>query len=235
VESARIAVTYRTPVILLSDGSLANGSEPWRVPEVATLDRFDPGFATEPNAPDGSGEFWPYLRDEDTLARPWAVPGTPGLEHRIGGLEKADGHGAISYDPDNHERMVRLRQAKIEGIAVPDLMVDDPTEDAELLVVGWGSTYGPIGAGARRVRAMGHRVATAHLRHLNPMPANLGEVLARYRTVLVPEMNLGQLALLLRARHLVDVRSYTKVSGLPFKAEELQDLYLEYLTEATVG
>ncbi|MGE3285902.1 MAG: 2-oxoacid:acceptor oxidoreductase subunit alpha [Pseudonocardia sp.] len=235
VEAARIAVTYRTPVILLSDGSLANGSEPWRVPEVATLDRFDPGFATEPNAPDGSGEFWPYLRDEDTLARPWAVPGTPGLEHRIGGLEKADGHGAISYDPDNHERMVRLRQAKIDGIPVPDLAVDDPTEDAELLVLGWGSTYGPIGAGARRVRAMGHRVATAHLRHLNPMPANLGEVLARYRTVLVPEMNLGQLALLLRARHLVDVHSYTKVSGLPFKAEELQNLYLEYLTEATVG
>ncbi|MGD9528261.1 2-oxoacid:acceptor oxidoreductase subunit alpha [Pseudonocardia sp.] len=235
VESARIAVTYRTPVILLSDGSLANGSEPWRVPEVTTLDRFDPGFATKPNAPDGSGEFWPYLRDEDTLARPWAVPGTPGLEHRIGGLEKADGHGAISYDPDNHEHMVRLRQAKIDGIAVPDLTVDDPTGDAELLVLGWGSTYGPIGAGARRVRAMGHRVATAHLRHLNPMPANLGEVLARYRTVLVPEMNLGQLALLLRARHLVDVRSYTKVSGLPFKAEELQDLYLGYLTEVTVG
>ena len=203
--------------------------------EVATLDRFDPGFATDPNAPDGSDEFWPYLRDEETLARPWAVPGTPGLEHRIGGLEKADGHGAISYDPDNHERMVRLRQAKIDGIPVPDLAVDDPTEDAELLVLGWGSTYGPIGAGARRVRAMGHRVATAHLRHLNPMPANLGEVLARYRTVLVPEMNLGQLALLLRARHLVDVHSYTKVSGLPFKAEELQNLYLEYLTEATVG
>jgi 2-oxoglutarate/2-oxoacid ferredoxin oxidoreductase subunit alpha len=230
LEAARIAVTYRTPVLLLSDGSLANGSEPWRVPDVATLPTVDPGFATEPNAPDGSGEFWPYLRDDDTLARPWAIPGTPGLEHRIGGLEKADGRGAISYDPANHDRMVRLRAAKIDGIRVPDLEVDDPDGDAELLVLGWGSTYGPIGAGARRVRAMGHSVAQAHLRHLNPMPANLGEVLARYRTVLVPEMNLGQLALLLRARHLVDAKSYTNVTGLPFKAEELQDVFLGYLT-----
>ncbi|MGQ0574445.1 MAG: 2-oxoacid:acceptor oxidoreductase subunit alpha [Pseudonocardia sp.] len=230
IEAARIAITYRTPVMLLSDGSLANGSEPWRVPAVETLEPIDPGFATAANAPDGSGEFWPYLRDDDTLARPWAVPGTAGLEHRIGGLEKADGRGGISYDPDNHDRMVRLRAAKVDGIRVPDLEVDDPSGDAELLVLGWGSTYGPIGAGARRVRAMGHGVATAHLRHLNPMPANLGDVLGRYRTVLVPEMNLGQLAMLLRARHLVDVRSYTKVSGLPFKAEELQDLYLEHLT-----
>lgn len=234
LEAARIAVTYRTPVMLLSDGSLANGSEPWRVPDAAALARVDPRFATEPNAPDGNGEFWPYLRDDDTLARPWAVPGTPGLEHRIGGLEKSDGRGSISYDPDNHDRMVRLRQAKIDGVTVPDLRVDDPTGDAELLVLGWGSTYGPIGAGARRVRALGHPVATAHLRHLNPMPANLAEVLARYRTVLVPEMNLGQLAMLLRARHLVDVRSYTKVSGLPFKAEELQDLFLDHLTAQNV-
>jgi 2-oxoglutarate ferredoxin oxidoreductase subunit alpha len=229
LEAVRIAVTYRTPVILLSDGSLANGSEPWKVPDAASLPRFDPGFATGPNAPDGSGEFWPYLRDEDTLARPWALPGTPGLEHRIGGLEKADGRGAISYDPDNHDRMVRLRAAKIDGITVPDIEVDDPDGDAELLVLGWGSTYGPIGAGARRVRALGHKVAQAHLRHLNPLPANLGEVLARYRTVVVPEMNLGQLALLLRGRYLVDVKSYTKVAGLPFKAEELQDLFLDYL------
>jgi 2-oxoglutarate ferredoxin oxidoreductase subunit alpha len=230
LEAARIAVTYRTPVMLLSDGSLANGSEPWKVPDVDTLAPVDPGFATEPNAPDGSGEFWPYLRDDDTLARPWAVPGTAGLEHRIGGLEKADGRGSISYDPDNHDRMVRLRAAKIDGIPVPDLEVDDPDGDAELLVLGWGSTYGPIGAGARRVRALGHKVAQAHLRHLNPMPANLGEVLARYRTVLVPEMNLGQLSLLLRGRFLVDVKSYTKVSGLPFKAEELQDLFLDHLS-----
>jgi 2-oxoglutarate ferredoxin oxidoreductase subunit alpha len=158
------------------------------------------------------------------------VPGTPGLEHRIGGLEKADGRGSISYDPANHDRMVRLRSAKIDGITVPDLDVDDPTGDADLLVIGWGSTYGPIGAGARRVRAMGHKVAQAHLRHLNPMPANLGEVLARYETVLVPEMNLGQLALLLRAKYLLDAKSYTNVSGLPFKAEELQDLFLNYLS-----
>jgi 2-oxoglutarate/2-oxoacid ferredoxin oxidoreductase subunit alpha len=230
LEAVRIAVTYRTPVILLSDGSLANGSEPWRIPDVAELEHHDPGFATEPNAPDGTAEFWPYLRDDDTLARPWAVPGTAGLEHRIGGLEKADGRGSISYDPDNHDRMVRLRGAKIDGIRVPDLEVDDPTGGAEVLVLGWGSTYGPIGAGARRVRKLGHSVATAHLRHLNPMPANLGDVLRRYRTVLVPEMNLGQLALLLRAEYLVDVQSYTKVAGLPFGAEELQDVFLDHLT-----
>lgn len=230
IEAVRIAVTYRTPVMLLSDGSLANGSEPWKVPDISTLPRIEPGFATEPNAPDGSGEFWPYLRDEETLARPWAIPGTAGLEHRIGGLEKADGRGSISYEPDNHDRMVRLRAAKIDGITVPDVEVDDPTGDAEVLVIGWGSTFGPIGAGARRVRGMGHRIATAHLRHLNPLPANLGEVLGRYRTVLAPEMNLGQLALLLRARYLVDVQSYTTISGLPFKAEELQDVFLGYLT-----
>jgi 2-oxoglutarate/2-oxoacid ferredoxin oxidoreductase subunit alpha len=229
LEAVRIAVTYRTPVLLLSDGSLANGSEPWKVPDATTLPTLDPGFATEPNAPDGSGEFWPYLRDDTTLARPWAVPGTKGLEHRIGGLEKADGRGSISYDPDNHDRMVRLRGAKIDGITVPDVEVDDPTGDADLLVVGWGSTYGPIVAAARRVRNMGRPVATAHLRHLHPLPANLGDVLARYRTVLVPEMNLGQLALLLRGRYLTDIKSYTKVSGLPFKAEELQNVFLDHL------
>ncbi|MDT7655327.1 MAG: 2-oxoglutarate/2-oxoacid ferredoxin oxidoreductase subunit alpha, partial [Pseudonocardiales bacterium] len=152
IEATRLAVTYRTPVMILSDGSLANGSEPWKVPDIADLPVIEPKFATAPNATDGSGEFWPYLRDDDTLARPWAVPGTAGLEHRIGGLEKADGKGSISYDPENHERMVRLRQAKIDGITVPDLEVDDPDGDAELLVLGWGSTYGPIGAGCRRVR-----------------------------------------------------------------------------------
>jgi 2-oxoglutarate ferredoxin oxidoreductase subunit alpha len=229
LEATRIAVTYRTPVMLLSDGSLANGSEPWKVPELDSLPRIEPGFATGANAPDGSGEFWPYLRDDDTLARPWAVPGTPGLEHRIGGLEKADGKGSISYEPDNHDRMVRLRQAKIDGIKVPDLEVDDPDGDAELIVIGWGSTYGPIGAGCRRVRGMGLSVAQAHLRHLNPLPANLGEVLARYRTVLLPEMNLGQLSILLRARYLVDIKSYTNVSGMPFKAEEMQDLFVATL------
>ena len=228
LEAVRIAVTYRTPVMLLSDGSVANGSEPWRVPDVATLPRTDPGFATGPNSPDGT-EFWPYRRDDATLARPWALPGTPGLEHRVGGLEKADGRGSISYDPDNHDRMVRLRQAKIDGVDVAPLEVDDPDGDAELLVVGWGSTYGPIGAAARRVRQLGHPVATAHLRHLNPLPDNLGDVLRRYRRVLVPEMNLGQLALLLRGHYLVDVQSYTKVAGLPFRAEELQDVLLAHL------
>ncbi|WP_226358922.1 2-oxoacid:acceptor oxidoreductase subunit alpha [Pseudonocardia sp. ICBG601] len=230
VEAAAMAVRYRTPVMLLSDGALANGSEPWKIPDVESLPTVDPGFATEPNAPDGSGEFWPYLRDPETLARPWAIPGTAGLEHRVGGLEKADGRGSISYDPDNHDRMVRLRQAKIDGIEVPDLVVDDPDGDADFLVVGWGSTFGPINAAARRVRKLGHSVATVHLRNLNPMPANLGEILGRYRTVLCPEMNLGQLAMLLRARHLVDVKSYTKVAGLPFGAEELQDVFLDYLT-----
>jgi 2-oxoglutarate ferredoxin oxidoreductase subunit alpha len=223
LEAARIAITYRTPVILLSDGYLANGSEPWRIPAVEDLPIIDPAFATETNHRNGGEpEFWPYLRDPETLARPWAVPGTPGLEHRIGGIEKADGSGNISYDPDNHDRMVRLRQAKIDGIAgVPDLEVDDPSGAARLLVIGWGSTYGPIGAAVRRARVAGHHVAQAHFRHLNPLPANTGEVLRRYEKVLLPEMNLGQLALLLRAKYLVDVIGYNKVRGLPFKADEL--------------
>ncbi len=231
IAAARIALTYRTPVFLLSDGSIANGSEPWNVPDVETLPDLSVPFATEPNAPDGSGEFWPYLRDADTLARPWAVPGTAGLEHRIGGLEKADGRGSISYDPDNHDRMVRLRRAKIDGIEVPDITVDDPDGDAEVLVLGWGSTFGPIGAACRRVRAAGLSIAQAHVRNLNPLPDNLGEVLGRYRRVVVPEMNLGQLATLLRAKYLVDARSYTKVAGLPFGAEELAGV----LTDAVKG
>ncbi len=223
LEVARIATTYRTPVILLSDGYLANGSQPWRIPDVDSLPDLAVSFATEPNhtAEDGSKEFWPYLRDPKTLARPWAVPGTPGLEHRIGGIEKADGIGHISYDSANHERMVQLRQAKIDGIDVPDLAVDaDP--DAEVLVLGWGSTFGPIGAAVRQVREAGLPVAQAHLRHLNPFPANTGEVLRSYRRVVVPEMNSGQLALLLRAKYLVDIQSITKVQGKPFKADELQ-------------
>jgi 2-oxoglutarate ferredoxin oxidoreductase subunit alpha len=231
IEAVRIALTYRTPVFLLSDGAIANGSEPWRIPDVADLPDLTVEFATEANAPDGSGEFWPYLRDDDTLARPWAIPGTPGLEHRIGGLEKADGRGTISYDPDNHDRMVRLRRAKIDGIPVPDITVDDPDGEAEVLVLGWGSTFGPIGAACRRVRASGLSVAQAHLRHLNPMPANLGEVLRSYQRVIVPEMNLGQLAMLLRAQYLVDAHSYTKVAGLPFQAEELAGV----LTDAVKG
>ncbi|WP_443034055.1 2-oxoacid:acceptor oxidoreductase subunit alpha [Streptomyces sp. CA2R106] len=223
LEAARIALAYRTPVMLLSDGYLANGSEPWRIPDVGELPDLRVEFATGPNytAPDGTQSFRPYLRDPKTLARPWAVPGTPGLEHRIGGIEKQDGTGNISYDPANHDFMVRTRQAKIDGIEVPRLEVDDPDGTARTLVLGWGSTYGPITAAVRRLRREGGRVAQAHLRHLNPFPANLGAVLARYDKVLVPEMNLGQLAHLIRAKYLVDARSYTQVTGLPFKAEQL--------------
>ncbi|MFD0199269.1 MULTISPECIES: 2-oxoacid:acceptor oxidoreductase subunit alpha [Saccharothrix] len=228
LEAARIALVYRTPVMLLSDGAIANGSEPWLIPEVSELPDLGVEFATEPNSPDGES-FWPYLRDPETLARPWAVPGTAGLQHRIGGLEKADGTGNISYDPANHDHMVRLRQRKIDGIEVPDVEVDDPSGQARVLVVGWGSSYGPIGAAARRVRKLGMPVAHAHLRHLNPFPKNLGEVLSRYDKVVVPEMNLGQLALLLRAKYLVDAISYTKVQGLPFKAEELQDVLADVI------
>jgi len=225
IEAARIATKYRTPVLLLSDGYLANGSEPWLLPEVAALPDLRVEFATEPNhvAANGTAEFWPYLRDEQTLARPWAVPGTPGLEHRIGGLEKANGSGNISYDPANHEAMVRLRAAKIDGIAadIPPLQVDDPSGRARVLVLGWGSTYGPIGAAVRQVRRVGGVVAQAHLRHLHPFPANTGEVLRRYDRVVVPEMNLGQLSMLLRATYLVDTIGYNRVRGLPFKSDEL--------------
>jgi 2-oxoglutarate ferredoxin oxidoreductase subunit alpha len=222
IEAARLALKYRTPVILLSDGYLANGTEPWRLPDVADLPDISVPFASEPNAEDGV-TFHPYLRDPETLARPWAVPGTPGLEHRVGGLEKEDVTGNISYDPDNHERMVRLRQAKIAGIAkdIPPVAVDDPTGDADVLVVGWGSTEGSIKAAIQTLRQAGRKVAQAHLTHLNPFPANLGEVLASYPKVLVPEMNLGQLVRLLRAEYLVDARSYTKVQGLPFRTDEL--------------
>ena len=220
IEAARIALKYRTPVYLLSDAYLANGSEPWLIPDVAELPDISTGFA-EP----GNGPFEPFRRDPDTLARPWAIPGTPGLEHRIGGLEKADVTGAISYDPDNHDLMVRLRARKVAGIAtdIPELELDDPDGDAELLVIGWGSTYGPIAAGVRRVRKRGLRVARAHLHHLNPFPSNTGEVLRSYPKVLVPEMNLGQLALLLRAEFLVDAVSYTRVRGRPLGAAELEE------------
>lgn len=227
LEAVRIATTYRTPVFLLSDGYLANGSEPWRIPSVRQLPSLTVDFATEPNDVDDSGEpvFHPYLRDDETLARPWAVPGTPGLEHRIGGIEKANVTGNISYDPDNHDLMTRLRAAKVEGIAATtgNLEVDDPSGEAEVLVLGWGSTYGPIAAAVRSVRNTGAKVARAHLRNLNPFPANTGEVLRGYRTVLVPEMNMGQLALLLRGKYLVDVQSLTQVRGLPFTTVELAD------------
>ncbi len=245
LEAARIAVTYRTPVLLLSDGYLANGSEPWRIPETSELPTIDPAFATAKNhvvqgvagAVDGgvdTEEFWPYLREEATLARPWAIPGTPGLEHRIGGLEKGDGHGNISYDPANHDFMVRTRQAKVDRIAesLPPLVVDDPSGAAKVLVLGWGSTYGPIGAGVRRVRKAGYHVAQTHLRHINPFPKDLGDVLRRYDKVLVPEMNLGQLSMLLRAKYLVDIVGYDEVRGLPLKAAILADVIGELVAAA---
>jgi 2-oxoglutarate ferredoxin oxidoreductase subunit alpha len=222
IEACRIALKYRTPVYLLSDAYLANGSEPWRLPDVSKLAEMPVEFATAPNF---EGEFLPYLRDEHTLARPWAVPGTPGLEHRVGGLEKADRTGNISYDPDNHDLMTRLRAQKVAGIAgdIPELEVDDPDGDAKVLVLGWGGTYGPIAAGCRRVRNTGRKVAHAHVRHLNPFPRNTGEVLRRYERVLVPEMNLGQLLKLVRAEFLVDAVGYNRVTGLPLRAADVAE------------
>jgi len=225
VEAVRIAVKYRTPVVLLADTFLSNSSEPWRLPDLDALPEIDPDFATESNHPDG---FLPYVRDEN-LSRPWAVPGTPGLRHRIGGLEKEDGTGNISYEPENHEHMTHLRQERVDRIAldIPELSVDDP-DGAELLVVGWGSTYGAVEGAARRLRREnGLSVATAHLRHLNPLPANTGDVLKRYPRVLAPEMNMGQLATILRARFLVDVESYTKVDGLPIFTRDVMDQIIE--------
>jgi 2-oxoglutarate/2-oxoacid ferredoxin oxidoreductase subunit alpha len=224
IEAARIALKYRTPVYLLSDAYLANGSEPWLIPSVADLPDISIEFATA-----GESEFMPYARDPETLAREWAIPGTPGLEHRIGGLEKADVTGSISYDPENHDLMTRLRAAKVAGIAndIPKLQVDDPGKDigegADTLVLGWGSTYGPIGAAVKRVRRAGHHVAQAHLHYLNPFPLNTGEVLRSYDKVLIPEMNLGQLLKLVRAEFLVDAIGYNRVRGTPFKASELAD------------
>nr|WP_226996971.1 2-oxoacid:acceptor oxidoreductase subunit alpha [Tessaracoccus aquimaris] len=231
VEACRIAVKYRTPVIMLSDGYLANGAEPWKIPNLDDIAPIEPNFATEINGEvAGKPHFMPYERDPETLARAWAVPGTPGLEHRIGGIEKAALTGDVSYDPDNHELMTRTRHAKIKGIVrdIPDVEVDDPSGAAKVLVLGWGSTFGPITASARRVRKTGRDVATAHLRHLNPMPANLGEVLRAYDSVIVPEMNLGQLSTVLRARYLVDVTTYSRVRGLPISITELEsDLIAE--------
>ena len=220
IEAARIAIKYRTPVFLLSDAYLANGSEPWLLPDLAELPDISVDFATEPNF---EREFMPYLRDERTLARPWAIPGTPGLEHRIGGLEKADVTGNVSYDPDNHDLMVRLRAQKVAGIAsdIPELDVDDP-DGARLLVLSWGGTFGPVAAGVRRVRKDGGRVAHAHLKHLNPFPRNTGDVLKRYERVLIPEINLGQLLQLVRAEFLVDAVGYNRVRGLPLRAGEIE-------------
>jgi 2-oxoglutarate ferredoxin oxidoreductase subunit alpha len=216
-EAARIAITYRTPVIFLSDLYIANSSEPWNLPDATGLPAIDANLRTKPAS---DQPFLPYSRD-DRLARPWAVPGTPGLAHRIGGLEKQDGTGAISYDGENHQRMTDLRAAKVAGVDVPDLEVFGD-EDADLLVIGWGSSYGAIRAGVRRAREGGRRVATAHFHHLMPLPANTGEVLRSYERVLLPEMNGGQLAKVLRAEYLVDVESYSKVKGQPLFAAELE-------------
>ncbi|RBY93087.1 2-oxoacid:acceptor oxidoreductase subunit alpha [Blastococcus sp. TF02A-30] len=241
VEAARIALTYRTPVMLLSDGYLANGAEPWQIPDADSLPDLTQAvaFATEPNGEtaDGTPEFLPYLRDPETLARAWAIPGTAGLQHRIGGLEKADRTGNISYDPANHDFMTRTRQAKVDGIAasIPLTDVEDPDGDARVAVIGWGSTYGPIGAACRRIRNSGRKVAQIHLRHINPFPADLGEVLARYDRVICPEMNLGQLALLLRAKFLVDVQSHTQVRGLPFRAAELAAVIQDAIDSTTAA
>ncbi len=223
IEAARVALTYRTPVYLLSDAYLANGAEPWRIPDVSALEPIRVEFA-EPN-----GEaFLPYSRDPETLARPWAVPGTPGLEHRIGGLEKANETGNVSYDPENHDLMTQLRAQKVAGVRVADQPVDHQ-EGADVLVLSWGGTFGPVHAGVRRVRDGGGAVAHAHLRWLNPFPANLGDLLRSYDRVLIPEMNLGQLLQLIRARYLVDAVGYNRVSGRPFKASEIADAIEELL------
>ena len=217
LEASRIAIKYMVPVIVLSDGYLANGAEPWRIPELSELPAIPVTFRTDPAG------FRPYEREPHTLSRPWAIPGTPGLEHRVGGIEKQEGSGNVSYDPLNHERMVQLRAAKVEAIAadVPDLVPAGDSE-GELLIVGWGSTYGAITAALRAQREKGRRIGHVQLRHLNPLPKNLGDVLSRYRRVLVPELNMGQLHWLLRAKYLVDTISYPKVQGKPFKQAELE-------------
>ena len=221
-EACRLAVRHMTPVIVLSDGFIANGAEPWRLPDLDALEPIDVRYRTDPAG------FQPYLRDPITLARPWAIPGTPGLEHRIGGLEKREDSGEVSYDPDNHERMVQLRAEKVARVA-DDLPLAEVVGDdtGGLLVVGWGSTWGSITSAVRRARQRGLRVGQVHLRHLNPMPRNLGDVLARFDRVLVPEINLGQLALLLQGRYLKPVIRLNHVRGLPFAAAEILEKIVE--------
>jgi len=232
IEAARLALKYRTPVMLMSDGYLANGSEPWKLPDVDSLPNINTIFTTEPNHvdEDGNEHFWPYKRDPETLARAWAVPGTPGLMHRIGGIEKEDGTGNISYDPLNHQHMTDIRQAKVANIAsdIPLTWVEGD-EDADVLLVGWGSTWGAITSAAKQVRDQGHKIAHAHLIHISPFPSDLGDVLSRYKTVICPEMNMGQLSKLLRAEFLVDVKSVNKVQGQPFTTSELVDIIVEEL------
>jgi len=224
IEACRLAVKYMVPVLYLSDGYLANGSEPWLLPKVEDLPDLRIEFASDP------ATFSPYQRDAKTLSRPWAVPGTPGLEHRIGGLEKQEGSGSVSYDPDNHEQMTHLRAAKVEGIAqdIPELEVVGESE-GKILVLGWGSTLGPITGAVNHLRAEGIKVSRAHLRYLNPFPRNMGEVLSRFEKVLLPEMNSGQLAMLLRARFLKDITSYSKIQGKPFTRTEIQERILALL------
>ncbi|MEA2451711.1 MAG: 2-oxoglutarate/2-oxoacid ferredoxin oxidoreductase subunit alpha [Actinomycetota bacterium] len=227
IEATRIALKYMTPVILLSDGYLANGAEPWRIPAIEKLPDLTVRFASQPNAGD---DFWPYLRDDETLARPWAIPGTPGLQHRIGGLEKADGTGNISYDPDNHQLMTDLRQAKIKVIEEDIAPLEyDADEGADVLILGWGSTYGAIGAAVRRLRARGKKVARAHLKHLNPFPKNTEEVLRRFDKIVVPEMNMGQLSKMVRSEFLINTININQVRGLPFRAGDLEDRVLEIM------
>lgn len=223
MEAVRIATTYRVPVFLMSDGYIANGSEPWRIPEVADLPDLHVEFAKTQE------DFKPYLRDPKTLARPWAIPGTKGIEHRIGGVEKADVTGEISYDPANHDFMVRTRAAKVAGITVPEIIVDDPSGDAEVLLLGWGSTFGPISAAVETLRINGEKIAQAHIRYINPFPKNLGSILEKYSKVIVPEMNLGQLAMLLRSQFLKDVIGYNMVRGLPFTTAEIVEAAMEVL------
>jgi 2-oxoglutarate ferredoxin oxidoreductase subunit alpha len=234
IEACRLALKYRTPVILLSDGYLANGSEPWLLPDPATLPDISVPFQTATNhvAEDGTEEYWPYLRDPETLARPWAIPGTPGLQHRVGGIEKEDGTGNISYSPANHTKMVHLRQAKIDRIAndIP-LATITGDADADVCLLGWGSTWAAIDAAVQRTRRAGTKVAWIHLTHVNPMPPNLGDLLKSFKHVLVPELNLGQLCRLVRADYLVDAKPITKVQGLPFTSAELENAIQDALTE----
>jgi 2-oxoglutarate ferredoxin oxidoreductase subunit alpha len=234
IEACRIALKYRTPVILLSDGYLANGSEPWLLPDPATLPDISVSFQTEKNHvnADGTEEYWPYLRDPETLARPWAIPGTPGLAHRVGGIEKEDGRGDISYVPSNHSKMVHLRQAKVDGIAndIP-LATITGDADADVVLLGWGSTWAAIDAAVQRTRRVGTKVAWIHLTHLNPLPPNLGDLLKSFKTVLVPELNMGQLCHLVRGKFLVDAKPIAKVQGLPFTSAELENAIQDALNE----
>jgi 2-oxoglutarate ferredoxin oxidoreductase subunit alpha len=238
IEACRIALKYRTPVFLLSDGYLANGAEPWKLPDVDSLPDISTTFATEPNGTNDAGNpvHHPYERDPETLARSWALPGTPGLEHRIGGLEKADKTGNVSYDPANHELMTHLRQAKLDGIAkdIPEAVLEGD-EDADLVVIGWGSTWGAISGGIDRIRARDLKIARIHLTHLHPLPPNLGELLGRFDRALVPELNLGQLSKVLRAEFLIDAKTVSKVRGLPFTAVEIESAILDALGVAPNG